>query len=149
MWTGEPGVLMFLHLRATEPDGVLSAFGVDVSRVFLNSGMSLAAKERKDRRNKDWHVFCLAFVAHSLGEPSCFSKFLTLSSLRSFAANHLPLLVYHLASSLHGPRRIGMQRGARPHEAQSASRIAGGNPPPLEAKFGNHFSRKGTQRSQK
>jgi hypothetical protein len=59
-------------------------------QVNLNTEMNFAAKERTDRKIRDLRAIPWRFIAHLASEFSDFFKFLTLCSLRSFAANHFP-----------------------------------------------------------
>jgi hypothetical protein len=55
-----------------------------------NTEMNFAAKERTDRKIRDLRAIPWRFIAHLPSESSDFFRFLTLCSLRSFAANHFP-----------------------------------------------------------
>jgi hypothetical protein len=71
-----------------------------VRGMTLNTEMNFAAKERTDRKIRDLRAIPWRFIAHPPGEFSDFFKFLTLCSLRSFAANHFPLQDYPLPISI-------------------------------------------------
>jgi len=60
-----------------------------IRQVILKTEMELAAKDRKERKNNDFWL--IQAMCDSLrGETACCSKPISLSSLRSFAANHFP-----------------------------------------------------------